>query len=159
MKSERHRNGAYAESIVETKLIELGIPVSKPSTEESYDMIADIDGSLIRVQVKMGFKTSERIAAEFRGTSATSQGIHKRYYSEDEIDAFCIVNPDNKDVYFLWFDETPNSHTDRYETTWEEDLIDVKLPEMTFEQKRNIKQEKRTVNSLLDMDNGAKYQE
>ena len=46
------RTGSVAELAVSAKLVSLGYDVSLPFGEMSYDLIADKDGRLIRVQVK-----------------------------------------------------------------------------------------------------------
>lgn len=46
------RTGSVAELAVSAKLVSLGYDVSIPFGEGSYDLIADKDGRLIRVQVK-----------------------------------------------------------------------------------------------------------
>lgn len=71
---------------------ELGYSVSIPYGENSrYDFIADIDGHLIRVQVKTSrFLDDEKSSFCFscRSTRINSQGsIHKRY-TKNEIDFF-----------------------------------------------------------------------
>lgn len=75
-----------------TSFYELGYKVSLPYGENSrYDFIADINGVLIRVQVKT-CKPSEDgsfISFSCRSTRVNANGCYHRQYSKDEIDYFC----------------------------------------------------------------------
>jgi hypothetical protein len=75
-----------------TAFYELGYKVSLPYGENSrYDFIADIDGILIRVQVKSCKEKEDGSTISFpcRSTRVNStQCIHRRY-TKDEIDYFC----------------------------------------------------------------------
>ena len=73
---------------------ELGYHISIPYGENSrYDFIADVNGRLLRIQVKSAspVKGSENLAFCFscRSTRVNSQGNLSRKYSKNEIDFFC----------------------------------------------------------------------
>ena len=75
-----------------TSFYELGYKVSLPYGENSrYDFIADIEGKLIRVQVKTCKPSEDGSAISFpcRSTRVNSNGCYHRQYSKDEIDYFC----------------------------------------------------------------------
>lgn len=76
-----------------TALCELGYNVSIPYGDSArYDIIADICGKLIRIQVKTSsLKNADDenvIHFSCRSTHTTSQGVNNVRYSEDEIDYF-----------------------------------------------------------------------
>ena len=75
-----------------TAFCELGYQVSIPYGENSrYDFIADINGKLIRVQVKTSSIKDEGKSFEFscRSTRVNTQGSLSRTYTAEEIDYFC----------------------------------------------------------------------
>ena len=69
----------------------LGYQCSIPYGENSrYDFIADIEGSLIRIQVKTSKKIkNEAIEFSCRSCRSNSKNIISKKYSEKEIDYFC----------------------------------------------------------------------
>jgi hypothetical protein len=70
---------------------ELGYQCSIPYGENSrYDLIADIDGKLIRVQCKTSREIAEGVI-EFacRSSRSNTQSNVQRKYTADEIDYFC----------------------------------------------------------------------
>jgi len=75
-----------------TAFYEHGYAVSIPYGENSrYDFIADINGKLIRVQVKSSsIKNGDLTAIEFscRSTRVNSSGPISKRYNEEEIDYF-----------------------------------------------------------------------
>ena len=74
-----------------TAFYQLGYQCSIPYGENSrYDLIADIDGRLIRVQCKTSHEIEPGVI-EFpcRSTRSNTQSNLQRRYTEDEIDYFC----------------------------------------------------------------------
>lgn len=75
-----------------TAFYEQGCHVSLPYGENSrYDMIVDVDGKLLRVQVKTSsIKNGDVNAIEFscRSSHVNSNGVKNIRYSENEIDYF-----------------------------------------------------------------------
>lgn len=75
-----------------TSFYELGYKVSLPYGENArYDFIADIEGKLIRVQVKTCRISDDGSLISFpcRSTRVNSNGCYHRKYTENEIDYFC----------------------------------------------------------------------
>ena len=75
-----------------TSFYELGYSVSIPYGENSrYDFIADINGKLIKIQVKTSSEHDDGKVFEFscRSVRGTTQGNFSRKYTADEIDYFC----------------------------------------------------------------------
>ena len=75
-----------------TSFYEQGCHVSLPYGENSrYDMIVDVNGKLLKVQVKTAsLRKEDENAIEFscRSTRVNSQGIISNKYTPDEIDYF-----------------------------------------------------------------------
>lgn len=80
--------GKITELKVLTYITELGYSVSIPfGDKDRYDQIWDINGKLIKVQVKTArWKTSEQKAIIFKCKSTSNGKDHK--YTKDEIDFF-----------------------------------------------------------------------
>jgi hypothetical protein len=75
-----------------TSFYELGYQVSIPYGENSrYDFIADVDGILLKIQVKTSHSTDNGASIEFscRSTRVNSKNNISRKYTSDEIDYFC----------------------------------------------------------------------
>ena len=89
---ESKQKGIITELQCITKFNELGYHVSIPYGENCrYDFIADIEGRLIRVQVKTSrFKDENQEAIVFacRSSHSNSTGVHYVRYTDEEIDYF-----------------------------------------------------------------------
>ena len=75
-----------------TAFYELGYTVSIPYGENSrYDFIADVNGKLIRVQVKSALQKDDGSAFEFscRSVLTNSNKVTLKTYTVEEIDYFC----------------------------------------------------------------------
>lgn len=77
-----------------TSFYELGYSVSIPYGDNSrYDFIADIDGKLIKVQVKTSHQTETDNDSSYtfccRSSNRSSGGCINKKYTSDEIDYFC----------------------------------------------------------------------
>ena len=74
-----------------TAFYELGYTVSIPYGENSrYDLIADINGELIKVQVKSSRVKKDEEAIKFacRSTNVNTQGTTYQRYTKQQIDYF-----------------------------------------------------------------------
>ena len=89
---ESKQKGIITELQCITKFNELGYHISIPYGENCrYDFIADIEGRLIRVQVKTSrFKDENQEAIVFacRSSHSNSTGVHYVRYTDEEIDYF-----------------------------------------------------------------------
>ena len=89
---ESKQKGILTELQCITEFCKLGYHVSIPYGENSrYDFIADIDGKLIRVQVKTSSPkrdTQGAISFACRSTRVSASGNFSRTYTKDEIDYF-----------------------------------------------------------------------
>lgn len=85
------QKGVITELQCITYFYELGYPVSIPYGDNSrYDFIVDIDGCLLRIQVKTSRELDDGNVIEFscRSTRVNSGGAVYRRYTSDEIDYF-----------------------------------------------------------------------
>ena len=101
-----------------TAFNELGYHISIPYGENSrYDFIADIDGKLIRVQVKASSKKEKNadgtISFSCRSTHSNSSGNISRTYTKNEIDYFATYY--NSVCYLIPVEECSTEKTLRFE--------------------------------------------
>ena len=99
-----------------TAFYELGYQISIPYGENSrYDFIADINGKLIKVQVKTSSTKDEGKSFEFscRSTRVNAQGSLSRSYTAEEIDYFCTYF--NNKCYLIPISECSRSKKLRLE--------------------------------------------
>ena len=98
--------GEYACSKFETRALEKGAIVSKPSCECSYDRIVDFEGKLYRVQIKYADSPSTNADGAVLATvgkAAKTKGYHVPYESK-EIDILVVYLPKIDKV--CWFDRS-----------------------------------------------------
>jgi hypothetical protein len=109
-----NRNGEIAEQIVASTLLKLGFNASEPVLEDRYDLIADIGGDLVKVQVKKGYKDGSRentFRANLENQIQSEDGFTK--YSDENVDAFALYDSSCESVYWLWKDEAPETELRR----------------------------------------------
>lgn len=101
--------GKITELKVLTYIIELGYSVSIPfGDKDRYDQIWDINGKLIRVQVKTShWKNDEQQAILFKCKSTSNGKEHK--YSKNEIDYFATYW--NEKCYLIPVEECSSEKT------------------------------------------------
>ena len=100
------QKGAIAETAIIHAAAKLGIGVFKPLTDgERYDLILDLRPKLIRVQCKWAVRHGDVVAVRLYSCRRTSDGLVKRTYSADEIDAFAAFCADVDRCYFFPIDE------------------------------------------------------
>ncbi|MGL6278368.1 MAG: group I intron-associated PD-(D/E)XK endonuclease, partial [Gaiella sp.] len=76
---------------------------------ERYDLIFDLRPGLVRVQCKWASLRGDVIAVRVVSSRRTADGIAKRSYAADEIDAFAAYCPELDACFFLpisRFDQT-----------------------------------------------------
>jgi len=132
MRTERLEKGEIAEQKVKSRLVELGFPVSTPEVTCAYDTIVDLHGELVRLQIKSGHIKEDggrrTFEVGFRKTGYLfGEKCKTDSYEEDEVDAFAVYNHVEDECYWLWFDESPSSTTDRVISGWREELLSEKL--------------------------------
>ena len=124
---QTHQNGAVAESMVQTELYQQGCAVSVPASEEPYDLIADVEGELFKVQVKSMFTRESNGKTRYRAELRPTSRDGKARYSNDNVDAFALYNASYNQVYWLWFDEAPATEACRKLESWQKHSIHRKI--------------------------------
>jgi len=113
---ETKQKGIVTELQCITAFNQLGYHVSIPYGENSrYDFIADIDGVLIRVQVKTSSPIDENCSAikfPCRSSRINSKGTINTRYTKEEIDYFCTYY--NGICYLIPIEETSIEKTLRF---------------------------------------------
>ncbi len=99
------QKGAIAESSIAAAAIRLGIGVYKPLFEGGrYDLIFDA-GSLVRVQCKWAVRQGDVVLIRCYSCRRTRDGLARRLYSAEDIDAFAAYCADLDQCYFLPFNQ------------------------------------------------------
>jgi PD-(D/E)XK endonuclease len=101
------QKGAIAEAAITHAALELGIGVAKPSGDERYDLIFDLRPQLVRVQCKWAVRRGDVVPIRCYGSRRNADGLLRRFYTEDEIDAFAAYCADVGRCYFLPFATLP----------------------------------------------------
>lgn len=96
-----NQKGAIAEAKIAAIAIELGIGVSRPLADESYDLIFDFDDALLRVQCKWAVKRGDVIVVTVRRNRRGPNGFIQRTYAKHEIDAVAAYCPHLERAYWL----------------------------------------------------------
>tara|TARA_B100001079_G_scaffold65715_1_gene55942 strand:+ start:1070 stop:1582 length:513 start_codon:yes stop_codon:yes gene_type:complete len=134
-KLQCHNNinrGEISEQIFSTKCFtEYGYMVSMPIGTADYDLVVDVDGRLLRVQVKSSiYKSHNSDTIRFtitKGTNGQKNGRGKYPYPEDSIDFFAL-HFDNKEWYIIPRHATASTQTlciqehckyQQYKDNWE----------------------------------------
>jgi PD-(D/E)XK endonuclease len=81
------QKGAIAEAAIALGAIELGIGVSRPLGDERYDLIFDLRARFLRVQCKWASRDGEIVRVRSYSCRRTRDGLIRRPYSTEEIDA------------------------------------------------------------------------
>jgi hypothetical protein len=96
------QKGSIAETAIAAAAAKLGIGVFKPLTDgERYDLIFDLRPRLVRVQCKWASKRGDVIVMRGYSARRAADGLRKRCYSPDEIDAFAAYCAELDRCYFL----------------------------------------------------------
>jgi PD-(D/E)XK nuclease superfamily protein len=100
------QKGAIAELAVALEAARLGIEVYRPVQEGGrYDMIFNLHSRLVRVQCKWASRQGEVLIVRCYSCSRARDGMRKRTYTPDEIDAIAAYSIDLDRCYFLPVDE------------------------------------------------------
>jgi hypothetical protein len=96
------RKGSIAESAIVHAAIKLGISVSKPLTDgDRYDLVFDLGSRLVRVQCKWATLVGDVVRVRCYSSRRTRDGLLKRSYSPEEIDAIAAYCGDlDRGFYF-----------------------------------------------------------
>src|SRR6266536_571826 len=95
------QKGAIAELKIACRAADLGIGVWSAYTVERYDLIFDLRPTLVRVQCKWARCHGDVIVVPCYRNRRNRDGLLKRLYSADEIDAFAAYCAERDECYFL----------------------------------------------------------
>jgi hypothetical protein len=99
------QKGNVAEAAIVLAAIKLGIDVYRPVGEGGrYDLIFELDTRLVRVQCKWAPRHGNVVVIRCYSSRRTANGLVRRAYRDDEIDAFAAYCPDIDRCYFVPFD-------------------------------------------------------
>ncbi len=85
--------------------IKLGIDVYKPLSDGTRcDLIFDLAGRLVRVQCKWAARYGDVLIVRCYRNRRTKDGLLRRLYTAEEVDAFAAYSLDTDRCYFLPFD-------------------------------------------------------
>ena len=94
MEYTTNQKGLITEMEVMLHFIKLGYNVSQPLNSDSrYDCIVDVDGKLLKIQIKTSHVAKAKNSFEFKCRSiTTTQNQYKQSkYNENEIDFFATI--------------------------------------------------------------------
>ena len=90
-----------AESAVITALLKKGFRVLKPVGDRlPYDVAIDLNGRLIRIQVKSAWPYNGSYTVDTRRTKTNRRYMRRAYYDENDFD-FAIVYIDRLNVFYV----------------------------------------------------------
>lgn len=105
------RKGILTEETLKLWFLQQGYSVSVPiGDDDRYDFIVDFDGKLVKMQSKTSNLTRTVNCLNFATASIkyNSSGSHRTKYTEEEIDYFCTIHPENNQVYIVPVKECGN---------------------------------------------------
>lgn len=114
------QQGIVGEAQVLAKFIALGIPVSIPFGDNcSYDLVAEINGELKKVQVKASTQTADgKTVFELVRRRINTTTSYIKAYEENEVDYYALYAIALDKVYLVPFKDAPTKQlTMRYEPT------------------------------------------
>ena len=102
------QKGAIAELAIQLTATKLGVDVYLPVAEGGrYDLILDLAGKLWRVQCKWARRYGDVIVVRLYSNRRAREGLRRRLYSADEIDAFAAYCLELDRCFFIPISEAP----------------------------------------------------
>ena len=98
------QKGDIAEQASILKLLELGWGVSKPiGDRHPYDLIADINGLLCKIQIKSAWFNSydQNYCIDVRRTKTNRREMKRSLYSENDFD-FALIYLPEKHIFYVF---------------------------------------------------------
>ena len=83
--------GRITEIGVVNAFIKLGFNISEPYIADRYDFIADVNGHLLKIQVKTSSIKDDKIIFATRNIHINTQGTTYKNYKDDNIDLFATM--------------------------------------------------------------------
>lgn len=102
--------GILGEAKVLAKFVELGIPISIPFGDNcSYDLIAEFNGKLNKIQIKSSTQTSEDVTQfKISKTRINRNENVTSYYTKNEVDYFALYSVVKDQIYLVSFEDSPS---------------------------------------------------
>ena len=89
----RKSKGDVAEAVITAEAVKLGLSVSRPLSNERYDLVFDVGGRMLRVQCKWGSLKDDVVVVSCRGCwHSPIRGYVRSAYTAAEVDliaAYC----------------------------------------------------------------------
>ena len=102
------QKGAIAETAIIAHAVRLGVDVYRPVFEGGrYDLIFDLGDGLARVQCKWAVRRGEVVVVRCYSCRRAANGIVRRTYTAEEIDAFAAYCAELDQCYFVPFEAIP----------------------------------------------------
>ena len=101
------QKGVIAELAIAHAATELGVGVSKPLGDQRYDLIFDLGHKLLRVQCKWACRHKQVVVVRCYSSRRNAEGLLRRKYAREEVDAFAAYCADVRRCYFLPFECIP----------------------------------------------------
>lgn len=98
------QKGTIAELAIAQRAAELGIGVWSAYTVERYDLIFDLRPRLVRVQCKWACRYDDVVIVRCYSNRRGRDGLIRRLYSADQIDAYAAYCLELNQCYFLPLD-------------------------------------------------------
>jgi PD-(D/E)XK endonuclease len=96
------QKGAIAEAAIALEAIKLGIDVYRPVAEGGrFDMIFVVGERLVRVQCKWAPLSGDTIVVRCYSNRRAREGLRRRRYPAEEIDAYAAYCPEVDRCYYL----------------------------------------------------------
>ena len=96
------QKGAIAETAIAHAATALGIEVYRPIAEGGrFDMIFLLGEELVRVQCKWARRIGDVVIVRCYSCRRAREGLRKRLYTPEEIDAFAAYSADTGKCYYL----------------------------------------------------------
>ena len=115
---EPQKRGQATEAIVTAELIARDVSVLTPAYDnEPYDLVAEIEDTFYRLQIKTGYEGKRDGTVVFRTRSVrTKSGGYEREGYEGDIDYFAVLNVCEEEVYLVPIEDAGTATTTiRYE--------------------------------------------
>ena len=96
--------GDVAEQAAILKLLELGWGASKPIGDRlPYDLIADVNGKLVKLQVKSAWfnASDQNYCIDVRRTKTNRRRMLRSLYSHEDFDFALVYLPEKRNFYVL----------------------------------------------------------
>jgi hypothetical protein len=102
------QKGAIAEMAIQLAATRLGVDVYKPVAEGGrYDMVFDLGAKFWRVQCKWARRYDDVIVVRCYSARRTRDGLSRRLYTADEVDAFAAYCADLDRCFWLPYADFP----------------------------------------------------